>query len=93
MRLAMPDGACLGIDVSTESGRARYDGRIVDVDNPRHIRMLKAEGAFPADLGGVTRAQGYRCRACSFASYFRRCSRCGTDNPRGEVAVDASADT
>lgn len=91
MRLAMPDGACMGIDVSTESGRARYDGRIVDVDNPRHIRMLRSEGAFPADLGGVPHAAGFPC-VCGFASYFKKCSRCGQDNPRPEVSR-APADT
>ena len=92
MRLAMPDGACLGIDVQTERGKTSYNGRIVDVDSPRHIRMLKAEGAFPADLGGVTRAAGYWCPACSRTSYFVRCGRCGQDNPR-EVRADASPAT
>jgi len=88
----MPDGACLGIDVNTERGKTRYDGRIVDVDNPRHIRMLKAEGAFPADLGGVTRSAGFPC-PCGFKSLFRRCSRCGRYNARQEVAEDAPAAT
>jgi len=79
--MAVPDGACRGIDVRTETGTARYNGRTFDVEDRRHIRMLRDQGAFPADVGGVTRAAGFPC-PCGFKSLFRRCSRCGRDNPK-----------
>lgn len=86
MRMAMPDGACMGIDARTEYGRTRYDaGRdgTVNVENPRHIRMLREEGAFPANLGGTPLVAGYPC-PCGHKSFFRRCGKCGADNPRTE---------
>lgn len=83
MRLASPDSACVGLDVQTEHGRSTYNGRIFDVDNPRHIRMLRDQGAFPTNLGGTPRTGGFPC-GCGFRSLFVRCSRCGTDNPRTE---------
>jgi hypothetical protein len=76
MRLAMPDGAVTGIQIEGArlGATASYNGRIVDVDNPRHEKALRELGAFPANLGGRARG-GFRC-ACGFASFFRRCSRC-----------------
>lgn len=80
----MPDKACREIDVRTERGSTRYSGLTVDVDNPRHIRLMRAEGAFPSNLGGTPVVDGFPCRCCGFASFFLRCSRCGADNPRIE---------
>ena len=78
MKFAMPDGACVGVSVEgAQTGRkTHYDGRIVDVDNPRHQRALRDLGAFPVNLGGRPNG-GYRCGACNFASYFLHCRRCG----------------
>lgn len=82
MRLAMPDGAVTGVQVEgARTGHTTsYDGRMVDVEHPRHVRALRDLGAFPVNLGGRP-AGGYRCR-CGFASFFRRCSRCGSDCER-----------
>lgn len=77
MRLAMPDKACVGLEVEGAQTGAKqgYYGRIVDVENPRHLRALREYGAFPINLGGRP-AGGFRC-SCGFSSYFSTCSRCG----------------
>ena len=73
-RLLSPDDKCAQVDVR---GR-RYTGKVVDVNDPRAVRELKAVGYTQADAsGGPARTNGYRCADCGFASYFRRCSRCG----------------
>jgi hypothetical protein len=76
-RMASPDGSCIGIDVQTERGSRRYDGRVFEVSDPRHIRMLRAEGAFLANAGGTPRASGFPCACCGFVAYFKTCGRCG----------------
>jgi hypothetical protein len=76
VKYAMPDKACVGVSVEgTGGGKTHYDGRIVEVTNPRHQRALRELGAFPINLGGVPDG-GYRC-GCGFRSYFSTCSRCG----------------
>lgn len=85
MRVAMPDGAVTGVEVEgARSGRSRtYSGRIVDVDNPSHLRALRQLGAFPVNVGGRT-AGGYRCTGCGFAAFFTTCGRCGGTCTKGE---------
>lgn len=84
VRYAMPDGACIGVSVEgAQTGRkTHYDGRIVDVDNPRHQRALRELGAFPVNLGGRPDG-GYHCSVCDFASFFTRCSKCDNICERG----------
>ncbi|HZP55043.1 hypothetical protein [Actinocrinis sp.] len=80
MRIAAPDGAVAGMEVKgAYTGRVtRYNGRIMDVENPAHAKALIAEGAFPVSLTGRTRADlGYRCPACGHGSFFVRCGKCG----------------
>lgn len=80
MRIAAPDGAVAGMEVKgAMTGQVtRYDGRIMNVDNPMHAKALLGEGAFTASLSGRTSAAlGYRCTACSFGSFLKTCSRCG----------------
>jgi hypothetical protein len=74
----MPDGAVTGIEVEgARTGHTtRYEGRIVNVSNPRHERALRELGAFPVNVGGRARS-GYRCPTCGFGSYVVTCSRCG----------------
>ncbi|MER5694952.1 hypothetical protein ACWDBO_31580 [Streptomyces mirabilis] len=81
-RLCLPDGAVRGVDMEgarTGAHMGSYtpgrDGTVT-VDNPRHIKALRELGAFPANLGGRT-GGGFRCVACSFGSFFKKCSRCG----------------
>lgn len=80
MRIAAPDGAVAGMEVKgAQTGRiTKYNGRIMEVDNPQHQKALLAEGAFAASLSGRTRRDiGYRCPACGFATFVKSCSRCG----------------
>lgn len=78
MRLAMPDGAVTGVRIegAQTGATADYNGRFVEVDNPRHLKALRDLGAFPVNLGGTTNSGGYRCGVCGFASFFSTCSRC-----------------
>ncbi|MER8030737.1 hypothetical protein ABTZ78_17460 [Streptomyces bauhiniae] len=85
-RLCLPDGAVRGIDIqgaqtgTVTSYTAGRDGTVT-VNNPQHERALREYGAFPANLGGQTRG-GFRCAACGFGSFFKRCSRCGGECSR-----------
>lgn len=77
-RMLSPDDACIGVDVPTTRGTARYDGRTIDVTNPVHARALKAVGYTDASVAGApARSTPRRCTACSFASFFTTCGRCG----------------
>lgn len=67
------------------SGR-RYGGntpgRVFDME-PGDARAVVALGGAYASLAGVTRrGTGYRCPACGFGSYVRRCGRCGAECER-----------
>lgn len=85
MRLVAPDKAVAGMEVrGAQTGHVtRYDGRIMDVQDPMHVKALRSEGAFPASLSGhAGRPVGYRCAACGWGSYFITCSRCGGECSR-----------
>lgn len=79
MKMAMPDGAVMGVRVqgAQTGATTSYDGRIVDVSNPQHIKALKDLGAFPANLASGSPRGGYRCGSCGFGSFFIGCGRCG----------------
>ena len=80
-RLCMPDNGCRGISVegAYTGATTHYQGHIVDVDNPRHIKALKSLGAFPTSATGPTPIRGgYTCPTCGFAAYFATCGRCST---------------
>jgi hypothetical protein len=79
LRVCTPDSRVWEID--GPSGR-RYNFRkgIAQVTN-KDARAIVAEGGFIPSMAGTTRAGlGYQCRNCGFGSYFRRCSRCNTEN-------------
>lgn len=75
MRLLAPSTEAAGI----KTDRREYRGRILEVSDSADIRDLRAAGYTPGDIGGppVSRG-GYECRPCGFASYFKKCSRCGS---------------
>lgn len=83
MRLAMPDSKCVSVDVPTPYGKVRYQpdrSGSVEVDNPQHARwLIQGADCFRASGQTAARPGGYPCE-CGFASFFRRCSRCGKDN-------------
>lgn len=81
-RLVPRDGAVREVDVRTERGKTRYraeKGGLMNVDNPKHIAQMKAEGFIEASLMGSsqnTAGLGYTCEKCGFGSWFKECSRC-----------------
>lgn len=71
------------LSVKTKHGervlKAGKDG-LFEVNNPKLVRKLKAEGLGEASLGGVTKANGFPCKSCGFGSFFKKCSKCGEIN-------------
>lgn len=77
MRLGMPDVACKSIDVEGVRYAGGADGT-VEVDNPKHARLLIREGqAFVASGRTAATPGGFTCTACGFRAFFTICSRCG----------------
>ena len=58
-------------------------GRVFDM-HPADARAVVKLGGTLASLttGATIRGVGYRCPACGFGSYVRRCSRCGAECER-----------
>jgi len=86
-RLTPRDGFVKEVTLNRQSGkkliRADKSG-MYSVDNPKDIKALKAEGFTesalnPFEQGDTTR--GYTCLECGFGSWFRKCSRCGSEYP------------
>lgn len=77
VKVCAPDGAVREVDGVT--GR-RYRSRDGAYEmHPVDARKLVAIGGFMPNIGGATRAGGYRCGTCRFGSFFVRCGRCGGD--------------
>lgn len=77
-RLLSPDDACTSVKVPDGRREATYNGRVIDVTAPSHIRVLKDAGYTVAGVAqGPARATGYRCGLCNFTTWFTTCSRCG----------------
>lgn len=84
-RLLSPDDGCVSVKVPSGYGTETvYNGRVIDVESPSHIKRLRAEGYVVAGLAGapVHRA-GFDCE-CGFSSFFRKCGRCGAACERPE---------
>ena len=81
-RLLSPDDACVSVKVPSGRSRgAQYDGTTIDVTDRSHIQALRQAGYTVGAAAGVpVRGGGFTCGNCSFQSYFRRCSRCGTES-------------
>jgi len=85
-KLTPRDGYVKTTDINSQSGvktyRAGSDGRY-EVNNPAHIKALKAEGFTEANLALYESGdgeRGYTCTECGFGSWFRKCSRCGHES-------------
>lgn len=87
-RLLSLDDACEGVTVPFGRKR-RYAGTTVTVDDPLHVRALREAGYTVADTSGppVRKAAGFECLSCSFASFFRLCSRCGSVCERPDLVA------
>lgn len=76
MKVVSPAKACREVDGVTGRRYKARDG-VYDM-HPRDARALVKAGGFLPSLSGTTASGlGWRCPACSFGSFFRRCSRCG----------------
>jgi len=82
-RLTPRDGFVKETDIKSQSGRTRYRADrsgLYSVENPKHIKALKAEGFTEENLARYEQGdaqRGYTCTQCGFGSWFRLCSRCG----------------
>jgi hypothetical protein len=84
-RLVAPDGGVRGVDLTTERGTRSYNPNkkgVIEVNNPKHVAQMKAEGFFEASLMGPTQdtTLGFTCNECGFGSWFKKCGRCGHEN-------------
>lgn len=73
-RLLSPDDKCLEVDVRG----LRYRGKTINVTDPVAVKQLREAGYTMADTAGVITRGGFACE-CGFQSYFRLCSRCGSE--------------
>jgi hypothetical protein len=69
----------------TEVGGYRYTANrqgLYKVESPSHVAAMKSEGFIEASMMGATTDQslGYNCSKCGFGSWFKKCSRCGSEN-------------
>lgn len=87
MSRMIPPQGLKEVAVRTERGTKVYkagrDG-LINVDNPRHAKQMKAEGLGEASTSGMIVGEGFPCRECGFGSWFKKCSRCGHENERIE---------
>lgn len=81
MRVAAPDRPCVQVD-GLSGRRYTASGGHFEMSD-RDGRALVAAGGFVPSLAGPTRAAvGFRCGACGFGAFTRRCGRCGADCER-----------
>lgn len=75
--IAAPDGAVKELDMPNGRRYKARGGGMYDVA-PKDAKYVLGIGGFRPNVGRTILA-GPRCPSCGFASYFARCSRCGTD--------------
>ena len=85
-RLVPRDGHARETEINTQSGRKVYRADrsgMYSVNDPKHIKAMKAEGYTEENLARPVQGdgdRGYNCFNCGFASWFRKCSRCGHES-------------
>lgn len=82
--IAAPDGAVKQLDMPDGTRYTARGGGMYDV-HPLHAKYVKGIGGFVPNVG-PTVLTGPRCPGCGFASYFAKCSRCGTDRREQPIA-------
>lgn len=88
--IAAPDGAVKELDMPNGRRYKARGGGLYDVA-PSDAKYVLGIGGFRPNVGRMILA-GARCPSCGFASYFARCSRCGTDRREESVAVSVTVD-
>jgi hypothetical protein len=88
----MLDGGAREIDGIT-GRRYRPRNGVFDM-HPADAKALKEIGGATCTTAGVARkGSGFRCVECGFASYFRRCGRCGALAVREHAAATTAGQT
>lgn len=64
------------------SARGYAKGGSFDMHPADARALVKAGGAIVSQAGATARGIGYRCAACGFGSFLRRCGRCGAECER-----------
>ena len=77
------DSPLTGRRYYARGGRKGYEqGGAFDM-HPADAKLAVKMGGAVASLAGATRRRlGFRCPACGFGSYLRRCGRCGAECER-----------
>jgi hypothetical protein len=67
-----------------DGSRRSYErgGLFRDLSAAAARQLVKIGGAVASEAGTTARGIGYRCPACGFGSFVRRCSRCGAECER-----------
>ena len=88
MSKLIPPTGLREIGIKTKRGtqviRTGKDG-LFHVNDSKLAKQLKEEGLGVASASGYIEGQGYPCGNCGFSSWFKKCSRCGTENSRIEM--------
>lgn len=64
-------------------GRKGYEqGGSFEVDSSVAKLVVKMGGAIASQVTAAARGVGYRCGACGFGSFIKRCGRCGGECER-----------
>ena len=81
-KMVAPDKGVKETDIGNTRYRVNRDG-VYNVENKSHVNAMKREGYIEASLMGATHTElGYTCYQCGFASWFKKCSRCGSENDK-----------
>lgn len=79
-KMVAPDKGVKETDIGNKRYRVDRNG-VYNVENLSHVKAMKHEGYIEASLMGATKTQlGYTCSQCGFGSWFKKCSRCGSEN-------------
>jgi len=84
MRLLAPNDTMRQVDIQGPRSR-RYDWSrdgAVHVDDPSHVKALKAQGFTVAGVDRPSASRGFICGSCGFRTWFKACSRCGGECDR-----------
>lgn len=86
-RLNSPDGFVSEVNIKSQSGvkrlKADKDGKYGTNDSSV-IATLKKQGFTEESLNHYRSgdsSRGFNCFECGFASWFKKCSRCGHESP------------
>ena len=89
-KLLPPDSSVKTVDVegARSGGKTTYHQNrkgVVEVENARHARALRAEGFHTAGMSFAgTDVRSFFCKHCDFESLFNPCGRCGRRLRRSE---------